>query len=58
MKNGKVRGLPRVVLQWMESSAEENALTRAIEHGTRQALLDALKSGKAQVEDPGILASL
>jgi excisionase family DNA binding protein len=38
------------VLRWVESASEEDTLSRAIEHGNRQALLDALKNGKAQVK--------
>ena len=34
------------VLRWIESSAENNTLARAIERGDRQVITTALKSGK------------
>jgi hypothetical protein len=37
------------VLRWLQSSAEEQALTRAIGRGDGQALQEALNTGKAQI---------
>jgi hypothetical protein len=38
------------LLRWIESSSENNTLTRAIERGDRHAITTALKSGKAQIK--------
>jgi excisionase family DNA binding protein len=37
------------VLRWIESSATEDTLARAIERGDRDALSEALNSGKARI---------
>jgi len=37
------------VLRWIESSASQDAMTRAIERGDRDALAEALNSGRARV---------
>ena len=37
------------ILRWIESSATGDTLTRAIERGDRDALADALNSGKAKL---------
>lgn len=37
------------VLRWIESSSTQDTLTRAIERGDRDALAEALNSGKARV---------
>jgi excisionase family DNA binding protein len=38
------------ILSWIEPSPHEDTLKRKIEQGDRQALLNALKTGKAQVK--------
>ena len=38
------------VLRWLKGSSEEDALTRAIANGDKQAITAALKSGKVQVK--------
>jgi excisionase family DNA binding protein len=38
------------VLRWIESSSENNTLTRAIERGDRHVITTALKSGKVQIK--------
>jgi excisionase family DNA binding protein len=40
------------VLQWIESTSEEDRLARAIEQGDRQALAAALKAGQVKVKRP------
>src|SRR5947209_6373420 len=37
------------VLRWIESSSTDDALARAIERGDREALVEALNSGKVRV---------
>lgn len=37
------------VLRWIESSSTQDTLTRAIERGDREALAEALNSGRARV---------
>ena len=37
------------ILRWIESSATGDTLTRAIERGDRDALADAINSGKARL---------
>lgn len=37
------------VLRWVENSSAQDTLTRAIEHGDRDALAEALNSGKVRV---------
>jgi hypothetical protein len=38
------------VLKWLKGSSEEDALTRALANGDKQAIAAALKSGKVQVQ--------
>lgn len=41
------------VLRWIEGSAREDALARAIERGDRSALVQAMNKGKARVKSKG-----
>jgi hypothetical protein len=40
-------------LRWLRGSSEEDTLARAIENGDREALAQALKTGKVQVKKRG-----
>jgi len=41
------------VLRWIENSATDDALARAVERGDREALAEAINRGKARVKDSG-----
>jgi len=38
------------VLRWIESSSADDSLARAIERGDREAITEALNSGKARIQ--------
>jgi excisionase family DNA binding protein len=48
-QSGELPGRKVAILRWIESSATGDTLTRAIERGDRDALADALNSGKARL---------
>ncbi len=41
------------VLRWIESSSEQDTLTRALQRGDKQALTAAFKSGKVNIKKRG-----